>query len=100
MLAAVQRTALAAGQALGQTAQAAAGCRGATDGALSAQGAALSAFQQDFAASMAQDQVQAQPPNAPEPSVSVADMHTGPVVDAVCKAKGWRLRRLLTYMQP
>lgn len=58
MLAAVQRTVLAAGQALGRTAEAAAGCRGATDSALSAQSAALSGFQQQFATSMAQDQVQ------------------------------------------
>ena len=57
MLAAVQRTVLAAGQALGRTAEAAAGCRGATDSALSAQSAALSTFQQQFATSMAQDQV-------------------------------------------
>ena len=58
MLAAVQRTVLAAGQALGRTAEAVAGCRGATNSALSAQSAALSTFQQHFATSMAQDQVQ------------------------------------------
>ena len=57
MLAAIRRTALAARWALGQTGEAAAGCRGAADSALSAQGAALSAFQQDFSASIAQDQV-------------------------------------------
>ena len=57
MLAAVQKAALAARQALGRTSEAAAVCRGATDSALSTQGTALSAFREDFAASMAQDQV-------------------------------------------
>ena len=77
MLAAVQRTVLAAGQALGRTAEAAAGCRGATDSALSAQGAALSAFQRDFASSMAQDQVQAQPQSGTHPVVPDADLYIG-----------------------
>ena len=73
MLAAVQRTVHVAGQALGRTSEAAAACHGATDSALSAQDAALSAFQQHFTASMAQDQVQALPPTPPD--VSEADMH-------------------------
>lgn len=75
MLAALQRTVHVAGQALGQTSEAAAACQGATDSALSAQDAALSAFQQQFATSMAQDQVQALPPTPPGPDVSEADMH-------------------------
>lgn len=57
MLCAVQKAALAARQALERTGEAAAGCQGATDSALSQQGAALTAFQNSFAASMAQDQV-------------------------------------------
>ena len=57
MLGAVQKSALAARQALERTGEAAAGCQGATDSALSQQGAALTAFQNSFAASMAQDQV-------------------------------------------
>ena len=57
MFGAVQKLALAARQALERTCEAAAGCQGATDSALSKQGAALKAFQDSFAASMAQDQV-------------------------------------------
>ena len=57
MLSAVQRTALAARQALERTDEAAAGCQSATNTTLSKQGAALKAFQDSFAASMARDQV-------------------------------------------
>ena len=57
MLAVVHKAALAARQALGRTSEAAAVCRSATDSALSKQGAALSVFQEDFAARMAQDEV-------------------------------------------
>ena len=57
MLSAVQKTALAARQALDRTGQAAAGCQSAANTMISKQGAALKAFQDSFAASMAQDQV-------------------------------------------